>query len=447
MPHPWALRALCGAALAVVGCAIAHAQSPPAQEGAQEQSPGELERLRARVEALERDRDASRQPESPRSVDLSDAQYSSIDAAPARGTDARPWYENVRISGYGAFGYYDSGGAGGVRHGSFLVKDASLFVEAQVWEKVSFFYEAWITHYLFDGGAGFDDGELYVRFSDLLGTEETARIGVKAGRIDVPFGEDYLRMDAIDDPLISLSAADPWAIDEGAEVYGRSGALHWVLAVTNGNIASGGDDSHSKLWCGKLFGDVCPDLYLSGSVLNAGDTGVSTIWFGRGLITPVGLFGGSAAGTSPSSQVSSTLWEADARLGESRRCSLGLQVGGAMIDDDVGAFDRTLVWLEVEPAVHFTPRLSAHVRYSQIGTDDADEGYLLQGDIFGAGDELGYDTHRMQRLACGLSWVLDPHARIKLEVGHDWYDVIPGSSFDAANDERLYWAIETVASF
>jgi hypothetical protein len=32
-----------------------------------------------------------------------------------------------------------------------------------------------------------------VRFSDLFGTEDGARIGLKAGRIDVPFGEDYLR--------------------------------------------------------------------------------------------------------------------------------------------------------------------------------------------------------------------------------------------------------------
>src|SRR5262245_7241903 len=444
MPAPPANAGLRCLAVATFGC-LAHAQSPLEQGGGQEPSRDELERLRERVEALERDRGERELPLAP--VDLSGAEYASIDALPGGDASTRPWYENIRISGYGAFGYYDSGGAGGVPEGSFLVKEASLFVEAQVWENITFFSETWITRYLFDSGSGFEVGELYVKFSDLFGTENGARIGLKAGRIDVPFGEDYLRLDAVDDPLISLSAAAPWAIDEGVELFGRARALSWMLAVTNGNVALGGDDSQSKLWSGKIACDVSPDIYVSASALQAGDTDVSTIWFGRGLITPVGLFAGSTAGTSPSTSVGATLWEGDARLGGSRRLSLGIQAGGGLVDDEVDAFDRRLYWLQLERAVRLTPALSLTLRYSEIGTTDEDEGYLFEGDIFGSGDELGYDTHRMQRISGGFEYRLNPNAQFKIEVGHDRYDVIPGSPFDPANDDRLFAAVEAVVSF
>jgi hypothetical protein len=104
-------------------------------------------------------------------------------------------------------------------------------------------------------------------------------------------------------------------------------------------------------------------------------------------------------------------------------------------------------WFQIEPAAHFTPALSLILRYSEIGTDDPDEGYLFEGDIFGSGDELGYDTHRMQRLSGGLRFTLNSHVHFKAEVGHDWYDVIPGSAFDPANGDRLFAGIETVVSF
>jgi hypothetical protein len=430
-------------ALATVGCISVHAQSP-AQESSQESTQQELERLRLRVDALEKER--TQTPQQATEVDLSGAEYSSIRATSTDDASTHAWYDFIRISGYGAFGYYNSGSAGGVPNGSFLVKEASLFVDAQPWEHVGFFSETWITRYLFDGGSAFQIGELYARFTDLFGTEDGARIGVKVGLIDVPFGEDYLRMDANEDPLISLSAADPWAIDEGLEVYGRLDSVHWILAVTNGNIALGADDHGSKLWCAKVSCDVSPNLYLSGSVLKSGNSDVSTIWFGQGLVTPVGAFAGSSAGTSPSTEVSATLWEGDARLSSSN-CSLGLQVGGAFIDDADNTFDRNLLWIQVEPSVHFTPALSFNLRYSEIGTDHASQGYLLEGDLFGSGSEFGYDTHRMQRLTGGLRYAPNPYLQFKVEVGHDWYDIIAGSTFSTANDQRTFGGIETVVSF
>src|SRR6185503_495027 len=114
MPAPWAKAGLRSLVLATVGCALGHAQTPPAQDGAQDPLREELERLRERVEALERERSGSPGPTSVDPIDLSGAEYSSIDVLSGHDVSTRPWYENVRISGYGAFGYYDSGGAGGV---------------------------------------------------------------------------------------------------------------------------------------------------------------------------------------------------------------------------------------------------------------------------------------------------------------------------------------------
>jgi hypothetical protein len=443
MSRPRLIGATRWLALAAVGCGTVRAQdlAPPS---AQETTQQELQRLRERVEALERQRvePAHATPE----VDLSGAEVASISGSRSDDASTHPWYEKIRISGYGAFGYYDSGDGGGVPNGSFLVKEASLFIDAQPWEHVGFYSETWITRYLFDNGSGFTVGELYVKFTDLFGTEDGARLGIKLGRIDVPFGEDYLRMDAVDDPLISLSAADPWAIDEGVEAYGRASSLRWQVAATNSNIAFGADDKSSKLFAGKLACDVSPNLYLSASALTSGKTQVSSIWFGRGLITPVGLFAGSGAGATPSSAVSSTLWEADAR-GSWRDATLALQVGGAFIDDQVDTFDRHLLWLAVEPSLRITPALSAHLRYSEIGTDDSSEGYLFEGDIFGSGNAFGYDTHRMQRMTGGVRYVLNPYAEVKAEVGHDWYDIIPSSSFSSANDSRTFGGFEVVVSF
>jgi hypothetical protein len=437
------------AALFAVGCLAALAPVA-AQTTPQETTQQELERLRQRVDALERE--CATTPEAPTGVDLSGDEYASIRAPTASGAagagdaSTHPWYEMIRISGYGAFGYYDSGAAGAVPDGSFLVKEASLFIEAQPWEHVTFYSETWITRYLYDGGSTFTIGELYAKFSDLLGTEDGARLGVKVGFIDVPFGEDYLRMDAVDDPLISLTAADPWAIDEGIEVFGRWSSLRWVVAATNGNVALGADDHGSKMWCGKISCDVSPNVYLSASLLKSGKADVSSMWLGQGLITPVGLFAGSSAGASPSSAVSTTMWETDARWSVND-WSIALQGGSAFINDDVNTFDRTLYWASVEPSVAITPALSLHLRYSEIGTDDASQGYLLEGDLFGSGAEFGYDTHRMQRMTGGVRYVANPHVQFKAEVGHDWYDIIAGSTFSTANDSRTFGAIETVVSF
>ena len=76
-------------------------------------------------------------------------------------------------------------------------------------------------------------GEAYLHFRDLpLGKQS---IGFKAGRIDIPFGEDYLRQDSFDNPLITHSAAWPYGWDEGFLLYGKYHGLGWVTSITDGS--------------------------------------------------------------------------------------------------------------------------------------------------------------------------------------------------------------------
>src|SRR5262249_49043636 len=116
----------------------------------------------------------------------------------------------------------------------FRVDEAKLFVEAPLGHEIYFFTEVnLITRESYDDNIKL--GELYVEFEDLLRFwNHPDRLNVRAGRMDIPFGEEYLTRDAIDNPLILHSITDFWGVDEGVEVYGRWNHLHYVLAVQNG---------------------------------------------------------------------------------------------------------------------------------------------------------------------------------------------------------------------
>src|SRR6185436_13985857 len=156
-------------------------------------------------------------------VDLSGGELTSIGELHSNQVLARPWYENLEFSGYGAFTYLDTGSTGTNPGGSFLVKEASLFLNAQLTDHAFVFLETWLTRYLLDYGQEWWIGELYIQLTDIGARDGEHGVGFKFGRIDIPFGEDYLTQDAIDNPLITLSASDPYGIDEGALAYGSFG--------------------------------------------------------------------------------------------------------------------------------------------------------------------------------------------------------------------------------
>ncbi len=404
----------------------------------------EILRLRARLEALEREHDPLATSRATESIDLSGEEVQPLPTT-SEHVLARPWYDNIALSGYGALAYLDSGGTGTTSDGSFVVKEASLFLDAQVWERTSFFTEVWLARYQF--GTGFSLNEYYLQFSNLFAPDGEQGLGVKAGKFELPFGEEYLRWDANETPLITFSAADPYGVDEGVELYGALGPVHWITAVTNGATGSGADDGPAKLGVAKLYGDLNQDLYWSASVLGTGTTQRSALRLGGSTITSVGFEGDSSAGTSPSDEVKSLCWELDTRIASTRVAHLNLQFGRAGIDDEEDAFDRDLSWFLVEPAFRLREDLELVLRWSEIGTYDDEEGYRFAGKQMADGETFGYDVSVMRRLSTGLRWTVNPHLAVKFEAGQDHFDLIDASALDEDNNERLFFAVELVASF
>jgi hypothetical protein len=407
----------------------------------------ELRRLRARVDALENAHSTGDAPMAQSSIDLSGEELTSIQSPAENHVLSRPWFENVDLSGYAAFTYLDTGGEGTSPDGSFLVKEASLFVDAEIWDRVFFHDETWIVR--FPNSDQFMVGELYANMRNVFAAEEGDGLGLKVGRFELPFGEDYLRWDANETRWISFTAADPYGIDEGVEIYGALGGAHWFAAITIGSGGgNGSDDGPAKLGALKLYGNPGQDLYTSLSLLTTGSSTRTALRLSGTSLTPVGAGGAaSALGASPSEQVDTSCWEVDARIAESRRVNVGLQFGQAFIDDDVSAFDRDLSWFTIEPCFRLTDKVELLLRYSEIGTDDSAEGYSFSGKPIAQGEDFGFDTHRLRRLSGGACWFVNPHVTGKLEVGHDWLDLIDASTLDAQDDERLYFGVELVVSF
>ncbi len=126
-------------------------------------------------------------------VDLSGSEFGTL--APADSSQhplARPWYRNIDVWGFGAFWFAATGRDGLRSEAGFEIKESTLFVEALSWEDVSLFMEIQTTPPLADQQQRIRTGEVYVHFRDLLGSWSSYRLGLKAGRIDIPFGEEYL---------------------------------------------------------------------------------------------------------------------------------------------------------------------------------------------------------------------------------------------------------------
>ena len=102
-------------------------------------------------------------------VDLSGEEYPSLQEAEA-GTHvlARPWYQNVEVSGFGAFWFVKSGRDGTRPEAGFVIKESSLFVEAEAWEDVALFFEIQTNVLQRDHNTSVRTGEVYAHFRNVL---------------------------------------------------------------------------------------------------------------------------------------------------------------------------------------------------------------------------------------------------------------------------------------
>ncbi len=433
-----------------------HGQQDPSNStspatGAPERS--QIEVLRERIEALEGRLGAHATEPGERAgaqagLDLSERQLPSITETRGSNPLSRPWFENIEVSGFGAFSYLDTGSAGARPHGGFLLQEASIFLDAQAWEQADVHFDIQAAPLGVGASEQVGIGELYGNLKNLWTNPDGDHIGLKAGRFYVPFGEEYTWTRAPDNPLLSNSAPDPYGLAQGVQLYGSWGKLGWIAALSDGAEELDAGDHLAKALNLKVWGEPAGSVHLSASFMLNGKTDKSALEFGGSNLQPVGADGSSSAGASPSTEIRAQLGELDAKLRLRSDASLALAFGAGKVDDAVDTFDRNLKWFRFEPRCDLSESVFAVLRVSEIGTYDAARGYHFDGEILAEGnDAFGYDTKRFQRLSLGLGWKINPHALAKIEVGRDRFWVISSSPISASADDRTFFGSELVLSF
>jgi hypothetical protein len=209
------------------------------------------------------------------------------------GYDSGFSFGKIHLSGEGGVGFFDTGPQGQFPNDEFLVDEAKIFVEAEIVKSIYFYGELnLVTREETD--ENFQLGELYVEFEGLsrFWTNEQL-LNARVGRFDIPFGEEYLTRDAIDNPLISHSLPDVWGVDEGVEAYGAWKALNYVIAVQNGGDPILHDFNADKAVVGQIKYNCTKKIHFSFSAMRTGRLDVqqdklSELWFGNAHLRPIG---------------------------------------------------------------------------------------------------------------------------------------------------------------
>ena len=339
------------------------------------------------------------------------------------------------ISGEGGGALFHTGPEGEFPNDEFRVDEARLFVEAAVWDDVYVFGEVnLLTREAFS--EDLELGELYVQFENVSKLwNQDQLLNVRLGRFDIPFGEEYLTRDAIDNPLISHSLSDLWGIDEGIEAYGSYRWIEYVFAVQNGGDSILHDFTADKSISGRITLKATPALHFSFSGMRTGEIDAhkdqfAALWFGNRLLSVPGS-------TEATTAFRANVFEGD---GHFQWQSGHLHVAGGRLDyrDDNTARDlaRDIRYFQTEAIQNIASSrqqtLYGGVRFSKmtsaggfpiIGNADAD---LFYGDYI----EL---TDRIWNLAFGLGYRIGRHVLLKTEYNIEHGRLVDGSKREKEN--------------
>jgi hypothetical protein len=392
----------------------------------------ELERLRAEVANLKANAGSEESSEA--------ALARSIEEAAARTPQvlARPWYQNLSLSGVAAVGFLGTGSAGQAPGKGFVVGETTLFLDTEIWGDESLFIELNAIWPGFDDFSVLRTEEIYLHLRNVCKGGCGNFASLKIGRFDLPFGEEYLQRHANENPFIVPSASYPWAFDEGVLGYGRWCGIGWAASITDGSAARSIDDDPDKALTAKVWGRPFTGLYLSASGMRNGATALSPMWLAESLLQPV----------PPATKLSDVwLYEGDARWECGERNYVRAAFGQAFLDQR-GGNDPLLSWATLETRWDVCPRLYLAGRLSSIWTRDDGDGYQFGGYPVSHGDvDFGFLTHRFTRLSLCLGWLPNPRTIVKFEVGHDWFDLVEGAGIDTHNGARWYLGVQAVVTF
>lgn len=346
---------------------------------------------------------------------------------------------NLHLSGEGGIGFFATGPDGFAPHPAFRVDEARLFLEAPVWDSTYFYGETdFATRE--NNGLELTLGELYVDIEDVSQLwGRSGQLNARLGRMNVPFGEEYLSRYAISNPLISHSLSDLWGYDAGLELYGGLGKFSYVAAVQNGSGANGVQDfTGDKSVAGRISYDPAQWLHLSISAMRTGDLNpaqdrTSALWFGNGFFRSLG-----SAGTKA---FHANLVEGDVRFNW-RTGHLAAFGGFARYGDDDPLRDngRDVFYYSVEAVQNLPARFYLAARFSDIlaGGGFPIVGNGDFGDYFFDEQSVG-----LWRLSLGLGYRLSEQLALKTEYTFEQGREVGG----APRDHEDFFGTEAVFQF
>lgn len=319
----------------------------------------------------------------------------------------------VVISGEVGVTYTDGQRESRTPTGEFRLDDAKLFVDAEVTRGIYAYAEADITTR--ENQDEFQMGELYLEVEDVagrLGMGGALDLTLRLGRLDVPFGEEYLSRGALLNPLITHSLADFWGVDEGVEVFGSSGGVSYFLAVQNGSHDALGDGTDDKAVTLRLSYDLTSQLHVAASAMRTGAIDPTTetlseLWWGGAFLRSIG----NGASTT---EFAANLWQLEGTwswpTGHLRAAG-----GVTYYDDDDTSRDnrRAMRHVVLEGVQEWGRGAFGAVRYSWIDTDG---GYPIAGlGSFGKYFFGPFQSREVWRLGLGLGYRWTDDILLKLE--------------------------------
>jgi len=338
-------------------------------------------------------------------------------------------FGKVVLSGEGGVGFQKTGSQGFSPNSSFTVEEARLFLDAPIWKDVYFYSEVDLATPE-NNNAQVNLGELYVDFEDvsqLWGHDD--QLNVRVGKMNVPFGEEYLTRHAIDNPLILNSVSDLWAYDPGVELYGALGKFSYCIAVQNGGGNGVQDDNDDKSVAGRIGFDPNQHWHFSVSGMrtgniNAQNFGLSSEWFGNGFFQSIG----SPATTT--FHVNAVELDATARWASGYVKAFGgyAQYGD---NDPTSGNGRSIFYYSAEVVQNLPKNFYAVTRFSEA---IAANGYPIVGNG-NAGQYFSALTTDLWRLSLGIGYRFSDRLIVKTEYAFEGGEQVSGA---ARNNENFF---------
>ncbi len=330
-------------------------------------------------------------------------------------------FGNIHFGGEGGVAFFRSEARGPAPNSEFRIDEAKLFVDAPLWKDTYFFAELNITTRE-EQDTHLQAGEIYVDFENVSRLWNCDRqVNLRIGRLDIPFGEEYLTRDAIDNPLISHSLSDIWGVDEGIELYGTIAGVNYVFAVQNGGQPVLRDHNEDKSIAMRVAYDPAPWLHLSGSAMRTGALDVrgdrfSELWFGNDFVRSL-----SPGNTT---RFEANLLEADVHA---RWLGGHLRTAGGYLkyddDDPTVNNQREVYYYYVEALQYLTKKVYGAARWSQVL---APEGFPIVGDGDSAVYSIDNLTENLWRLSLGMGYRWSDNLLLKAEYTFNQGETLAG---------------------